>query len=129
VQPPHLNGLAILVAALLRFVIGFIWWSPPLFGGAWNAPELRRRMPWAVAASVVTALLMAFVLAHAVAYAGAQGPAQGALVGFWNWLGFVATVTLMVTFSQPKPLQTFLIQNGYQALSIIAMGALLASWV
>jgi hypothetical protein len=47
---------------------------------------------------------------------------------FRSWLGFVATVTLMVTFSQPKPLQTFLIQNGYQALSIIPMGALLASW-
>jgi hypothetical protein len=120
--------MAVLAAALLRFVISFIWWSPPLFGRAWkDSVELRRRMPWAVAANVVTALLVAFVLAHAVAYAGAHGPAEGAFVGFWNWLGFVATVTLMMTFSQPKPLQSFLIQNGYQALSIIPMGALLAS--
>jgi hypothetical protein len=118
------------VAALLRFVIGFVWWSPPLFGGLWkDSVELKRRMPWAVASSVVTALLMAFVLAHAVAYAGAQGPAQGAMVGFFNWLGFVATVTLMMTFSQPNPAKTWLIQNGYQAISIIAMGVVLATWI
>jgi len=31
-ESPHLNTTAVLVAALLRFVIGFVWWSPPLFG-------------------------------------------------------------------------------------------------
>ena len=128
-QSPHINATAVLVAAAGRFAIGFVWWSPPLFGGAWTkTPEFQRRMKWAVLSSVLTALLMAWVLAHAIAYAGAQGAGPGAVVGFFNWLGFIATVTLMMTFSQPEPVKTWSIQNGYQLLSLLAMGAVLGAW-
>jgi hypothetical protein len=34
----------------------------------------------------------------------------------------------MLTFSQSRPLQMFVVKSGYQALSIIPIGALLASW-
>jgi hypothetical protein len=127
-QSPHINSAAVLVAALVRFFIGFVWWSPPVFGGPYKTPELQRRMKWAVLATVLTALLMAWVLAHAIAYADARGALHGAVVGFFNWLGFIATVTLMVGFSQPDPAKGWLIQNGYQLLSLLAMGAVLGGW-
>ena len=127
-QSPHINGIAVLVAALVRFVIGFVWWSPPLFGGPWKNAELQRRMKWAVLSTVLTALLIAWVLAHAIAYANAQGALPGAEVGFFNWLGFIATVTLMMVFSQPQPAKDWLIQNGFQLLSMLAMGAVLGAW-
>ena len=33
---PEVNWIAILVAALLSFVLGGIWYSPVLFGKAWQ---------------------------------------------------------------------------------------------
>ena len=128
-ESTHLNTTAVLVAALLRFVIGFVWWSPPLFGaGAYQSGELKPRMKWAVLASAITTLLIAWVLAHAVAYADARGAFPGAMVGFFNWLGFIATVTLMIEFSQRDPVRGWLVQNGYQLLSMLAMGAVLGAW-
>jgi len=126
-QSPAISSTAVLVAALVRFVIGFVWWSPPLFGGRWKDPALQSRMKWAVLSTVLTALLMAWVLAHAVAYANAQGAVPGAAVGFFNWLGFIATVTLMMALSQPEPVKDWLVQNGFQLLSLLAMGAVLGS--
>ena len=45
-QSPHINATAVLLAAAVRFAIGFVWWSPPLFGGPWKTPELQRRIKW-----------------------------------------------------------------------------------
>jgi len=49
-------------------------------------------------------------------------------VGFFNWLGFVAVVTIGTVTYLRKPFQLFLIQNGYLLLSLLAMGAILAVW-
>ena len=70
--------------------------------------------------------LMAFVLVHAVHCAGAQNWAQGAAVGFFNWLGFVAVVTLGSVTFEKRPLQLYLINNAYLLLALLLMGAVLA---
>ena len=76
----------------------------------------------------IGSVVVAFVLVHAVHYAGAPGWAQGAAVGFFNWLGFVATVTLGITLYERKPFALFVITNGWQLISLLAMGAMLAAW-
>ena len=62
-------------------------------------------------------LLMAFVLVHAVHYAGAVGAGQGAAVGFFNWLGFGATIMLTITLYEKRPTNLFCMNSGFQMIS------------
>jgi uncharacterized protein DUF1761 len=133
-QEISINWLALVLAVLAKMALGAVWFSPPLFLKPWLAAagvseaEMKERMPKALAVDLVGAVIMAFVLVHAVKYAGAQGVAQGAAVGFLNWLGFIAVATLSGTIHEHRPFQLWLIGNGYQLVSLIVMGAILAAW-
>jgi hypothetical protein len=133
-QEISINWLALIVAVLAKMALGAAWFSPPLFLKPWLAAagvseaEMKQRMPKALAVDFVGAVIMAFVFVHAVKYAGAQGVAQGAAIGFLNWLGFIAVATLSATIHEHRPFKLWLIGNGYQLVSLIVMGAILAAW-
>jgi hypothetical protein len=130
-----INYLALVVATIARFLFGWLWYSPLLFGKSWMAlanctpDEMKRTLPKAIPADLITSFIMAFVLVHAVHYAGATGAGQGAAVGFFNWLGFIATVTFAATLYEKRPFKLFLINNGFQLISLLFMGATVAVWV
>jgi|ERR1051326_1846102 hypothetical protein len=129
-----INWLALVVAVLVRMALGAAWFSPPLFLKPWLAAsgmseaQMKAGMPKALTFDLVGTIVMAFVLVHAVKYAGAQGIAQGAVVGFLNWLGFVAVTTLSATLHEHRPFKLWLINNGYQLVALLIMGAILAVW-
>jgi len=130
-----INYLALVVAAIARFLFGWLWYSPLLFGKTWmsltncSPDEMKQRMPLLASLDLMSNFVMAFVLVHAVHYAGARNAGQGAAVGFFNWLGFIATVTLMLTLYEKRPLKLFWINNGFQLISLLIMGAIVAVWV
>lgn len=133
-QEVPINVWALIVAALIRIVIGALWFSPIAFLQRWlvitglDEATIKTGMPRAIAFDVIGSLVMAFVLAHAVAYAGAATIGQGAAVGFFNWLGFIAAVQLSETLHEHRPLRFFAINTGYNFIALILMGALLAVW-
>jgi hypothetical protein len=129
-----INWLAILAAVIIKQALGALWFSPALFGLPWckltgvSEAEIKAGLAKAPIPDVIGSALMAFVLVHAVHYAGAHNWAQGAAVGFFNWLGFVAVATLgSVTFER-RPLQLYLINNGFLLLALVLMGVVLAVW-
>jgi uncharacterized protein DUF1761 len=125
---------AMLVAAIIRLVVGGVWFSPIAFAEPWrrlvglSEDQMKAGMPKALAADVLGSLIMAFVLAHAVVYAGATNFAQGAAVGFFNWLGFVAVIQFTAVLYEQRPLRLFLYQSGFNLVALALMGALLAVW-
>jgi uncharacterized protein DUF1761 len=129
-----INFLALLVAAVVKLVVGAIWYAPPVFGKHWLAlsgvseAQMKAGLARAMAVDFVASLVMAFVLVHAVVYAGAATAGQGAIVGFFNWLGFVAAVTLAQVVYEQRPFRLFLINNGALLISLLIMGAILAVW-
>ena len=131
----HINVVALLVAAFARMVVGALWYSPAMFAKPWmklvncDPGGSKSGLPKILLADFVASFIMAFVLVHAVHYAGARTATQGAMVGFLNWLGFVATVTFAMGLYEKRPLKLFAINNGFQAISIVIMGAILAVWV
>lgn len=69
-DPAKLNYLAIFAAAVSMFLVGGLWYSPVLFGKAWQREtglsdeELKQRNPARVfGPAFVLSLLMAFNLA------------------------------------------------------------------
>ena len=89
---------------------------------------MNEGMAKALAVDFVGSFLMAFVLVHAIRYAEATTVPQGMAVGFFNWLGFVAVVTIGNVTYERKPFKLFLLINGYLLISLLVMGALLAVW-
>lgn len=130
--PIHFFG--IVIAAVAKMVIGALWYSPALFLNTWfrvssvTEEQMKAGMVRALAVEFVGSLIMAFVLVHAVRYAGAATPLQGMAVGFLNWLGFVAVVTIGSVTYQRRPFGLFLLINGYLLISLVVMGAILAVW-
>jgi len=129
-----INFLALLVAAIVKSVIGMIWYAPPVFGARWfkyvqcSEDEVKRGMPKALLVDLIGNFVMAFVLVHATHYAGAQGPVQGAAVGFFNWLGFVFAVMVAGANPEKRPYKLVFLNSGYQLVGMMAMGAIVATW-
>lgn len=130
-----INYLALLVATVARFLFGWLWYSPLLFGKSWMSltnctlEDMKRNMPKAIPADLIASFIMSFVLVHAVHYAGATSAGQGAAVGFFNWLGFIATVMLATTLYEKRPIELFFINTGFNLISLLFMGAIVAVWV
>jgi hypothetical protein len=140
-EPVPINYLAVVVAALASMVIGSVWYGP-LFGKTWMilsgiTPE---RMDSAKASGMgktyllafVGSLVMSYVLAHALVFAAAyfkmSGIPAGLMCGFWNWLGFIAPVTLGAVLWEGKSWTLWLLMNGYYLLTLLIMGMILSAW-
>ena len=128
------NWLAVLVAALAKFVIGGVWYSPPVFGPRWGAivavsPEaFKARMVPAMVTDLLASLVLAWVLANVLKFTGATGLVPGVRVSFFLWLGFVATPLLSTTVYEGRPLALFLVNGAYWLVSIMVMGAVIGAW-
>ena len=79
---------------------------------------------WTALGSLVTA----FVLSKVVNAMGALTLGSGIAVGFWMWLGFVATVTLGSVLYERRSPNLYILNNGYQLVALAIMGAILAVW-
>ena len=132
-----LNYVAVVVAAIASMVIGFLYYSPSLFGGKWmklagiTKKEADKAMKQGMAKTLVlgfiTALVMAWVIAMIIGNVGAATVTEGAMVGFWAWLGFVATFSYhgVLWGKQPHSLGT--LQNGNNLISMVVIGAIIAA--
>ena len=136
-----INYGAVLGAAIASMVIGFLWFGP-LFGKVWmklsgvtadkmNAAQ-RRGMSTSYALAFVGSLVMSCVLQHSLffasSYLGVYGIGAGIMAGFWNWIGFVAPVTLGMVLWEGKPWKLWILNNSYYLVTLSVMGMILAVW-
>jgi hypothetical protein len=142
-KPVPINYLAVVVAALANMAIGFLWYGP-LFGKTWmklagvapkrktSAKKKAPGMEKTYLLAFVGSLVMSYVLAHSLIFAAAyyemSGITGGLMSGFWNWLGFIAPVTLGAVLWEGKPWKLWLIINGCYLVSLLVMGTILAGW-
>lgn len=126
--------LAVLVAALVKFLIGWGWYSPMAFGKQWqelakvSAAQVQSGLMPALIAEAIGDLIMAFVLARFIFHYGVSDIVGGIRVGAMAWLGFVATVLANQIFYERKPQQLVFINAGYLLVSLVVMGAILGPW-
>jgi len=143
---PPTNYLAVLVAAIVIFALGGLWYSPALFMKKWialqNKTEEQMRaeaaaanMPVLYISAFVTALLTALVMAHLLGHlAAAVDPhlhpsaAHGAMFGFVCWLGFAAPTSYGTAIFSGKPKQLWLIDSTYNLVAFVLAGAILGAW-
>lgn len=129
----HFNHLAILVAALIQFFLGALWYSL-FFAKPWMAltgyrkGERPKGIAVAMLSSLIGALILSFMLAHVVIWSGAERIGGGVFVGFVCWLGFIVAPLFAETIYEQRPYGLFAINSGYWLAVLVVSGGLLAAW-
>lgn len=142
-QTIPVNYWAVLVCGAVSLVLGSIWYGP-LFGKMWihemgwdkvdpsKQEEMKKEMYKSYALSFIGSLVMAYVLSHSLVYASTYtsvvGVSAGLMVGFWNWLGFIAPVTLGNVLWGNQSWKLWFVGNGYQLVQLLIFGVILAIW-
>jgi len=128
------NYLAVIVSAIVYWLLGAIWFAV-LFGKQWMVLEgitdaqAKNANPAPLyVINFVLDVLLAFALAQICSWRNAGTAARGASVGVLLWIGIVAPVTYVTNMYEMKPINLFLINEGYVLLGLIVMGAILGAW-
>jgi Protein of unknown function (DUF1761) len=80
------------------------------------------------AVAFILGLISAFVLEKIIEVTTVNKALYGMKIAFAVWLGFVTTVQLTAVLFAKKPSKLYAIDTGYQLVSYLAMGAILAVW-
>lgn len=128
----HVNYLAVLIAAIVYFILGAVWYSDKVFGTDWMAhhgiPLLERKPnPIVYVGEFILDLITAFVLAVIISATKAVNWKEGLVVAFLVWLGFVFTLQFSGFLWSKKSLKAFLITTGFSLMGLLLMGLIIAS--
>lgn len=133
-----INFLAVIVAALMGFLVGFPWYGP-LFGKAWmvetgmtEEKAGQANMPVVFASCYVMQFIMAFCLAMFFygdpSAASSVTAGSGALYGFLTGFGWVTmTIGVNAMFEQ-RSFKYIAITGGYWVVTFTLMGLVLGAW-
>lgn len=126
-----LNWLAILVSAVMTFLVGGIWYGP-LFGKAWMAERgfteeslKNANMVKIYGISFVLQLIMAFNLAM---FLGDSTISEGALYGFLTGFGWVAMAMGVNALFNRMTFRLWFIDAFYFVITFTLMGVILTAW-
>ncbi|TMC45359.1 MAG: DUF1761 domain-containing protein [Chloroflexi bacterium] len=128
------NYIAVVLAAVVALVIGFIWYSPRVFGTRWMAylgttqAQLGNPGPTGMAVGVVASLINAWVLAVLSLNLGGKTLTDGIMLGVLAWLGFMATITAAQISFEKKPWGLWVLNNAHNLLVQVIMGAIVTAW-
>jgi hypothetical protein len=136
------NWLAVIVTAVVIFMLGGLWYSPIGFSKRWvelqgkteeqmRAEAAAANMPLLYLSAFITSLLIATVMGVLLMHFAAVMPinaAHGAIFGFVCWLGFAASTSYATAVFSGNPKQLWLINSLYNLVSFVVAGIILSVW-
>lgn len=130
----EVNVLGVVVSAVAAMVVGFIWFSPPLFEKVWLAEIGRSREEVAADSPIkflvgfIGALLEAYILSALMNIMGEPSISMGVLVAVVIWVSFVATTSAANFAFAGRPFRLWLIENGNHLVTLLTIGAIVGAW-
>jgi uncharacterized protein DUF1761 len=133
----HVNYLAVLVAAVAVFVLGWLWYSPLLFYKPWM--RLRGLDPVAVMTGaklpggkllieLARCLVLAYVIAHLVARLGVGSWLGAAHLGLVLWFGFPVTLLAGSVLWDNVPWKVAAIHAGDWLVKMLVIPLIVTAW-
>jgi Protein of unknown function (DUF1761) len=127
-----INIWAVVLAAVLSFVLGAAWYSHRVFGRIWNREAGRGREAYQPHPARVFAASFIFCLITAAAFAFWLGPAPALVPALLKSLtagaGFVAASMGMTYQFANLSLLMWLIDGGYHVARFLLFGLMLGLW-
>jgi hypothetical protein len=135
----HISMVAILVAVVANFFVGFLWYTP-LFGKAWAKEmgiDMTVKPPGSVMARgmimmVIGTFFQAYVFAHNIGAwtyvpgTSTMSPIESILMAsVFTWLGFYMPVDLNRVAWEKASWKLFAINTGYHFVSVLVAATIL----
>jgi hypothetical protein len=133
-QLAHINWVAVLIATVLGFGIGAIWFNPNVFGNSWMADLGKRREDFkngpakSMGLTFVTTLITAIGVAWLIRLLGAYSLMGGIKVGLLVGVAFVATSYYSDGLFEERKTRLIGITAAHRVLMLVIMGAILGKW-
>lgn len=131
----NVNWVAVLVALVPSFVIGSVWYSPPVFGKYWmKASKLKQKdlEQASFAQSLVITTIMNFIMLAGLAVLMSalvfDTALQGAVLGALVSLAFAATSRGVHFAFENRPLGLLLLNSAYDILYLTIAGAIIGAF-
>jgi hypothetical protein len=133
----HVNYLPVLVAAVVVFVLGWLWYSPLLFYKPWM--RLRGMDPVAAMAGatmpagklvveLARCLLLAYVIARFVALLGIHSWMGAVHFGFLLWIGFPLILLTGSVLWENVPWKVAAIHAGDWLVKLLVIPIIVTLW-
>jgi hypothetical protein len=136
-----INYVAVLVAAVAAFVIGFLMHGP-VAGKLWmrlanihptgneKMSDMYGQLFWNLFVNIVTAYALAVVYALASSSPFTSGPSitTGLICGLLVWLGFLATATSIEVIWMGRSFKLWLFEFVSSGIVMLSMGAIIAAF-
>lgn len=128
------NWLAIIIAAAVTFIIGWLWYGP-IFGKTWmrlnnvkmeGSPSMKG-MAMPMFLNFIGNLVTAYALASLIAVTQSTGDMiAGMKIAFLAWLGFIACTTLLGSVLwDKKPWGLFVLNGAYWLVYLWVMAIII----
>ena len=134
---PTANFLAIFVAAVAYFAVGFVWFSL-LFDKTRNAelekigikmtPPAGNQMAKMMALSFVGNLVGATAIAYVLHHFGVSDVERGLKVGLLMGVGYAASTLAIAYLWEGKSLKLFIIDAGHYIVGLVVCSLVLSLW-
>ena len=135
------NYLAVLVAAVACFIVGFLAHGP-VAGKLWmklaNVHPTGNEKLSDMVPQMLKNLLVNFVTASVLAvlyqfsssspYLGGTGALRGVICALWIWLGFLVTSSSIEAIWMGRKTPLWLYECGCSLIVMATMGAIIAHW-
>ena len=136
-----INYVAVFVAALAAFIIGFLMHGP-VAGKLWmrlakihptgneKMSDMYGKLFWNFVVNLATAYALAavYLFASTSTYTGGPSIGTGLMCGFLVWLGFLVTSSSIEVIWMGRSSKLWLFECASSLIVMLAMGAIIASW-
>jgi hypothetical protein len=134
-SPSGVNYWAVLVAAVVYFVFGALWYSRGVFGKAWmqavNKTDEQLKAiysPWKFVWAFIGSLLVAYGLARAMSWIPGASLSTGAMLGVLAGICFVMAPMTINDVMEGRPCKLTTINVLYNLIGFVAMGIIIGAW-
>ncbi len=132
-----LNWLAVIVATIVYFGIGGVWFANAVLGRAWQRaggfeiPADQRPGPAYFIGPFITCLITTIALAMLAKASGTDAVGEGIVLGLVTSVGIAASVLAVTGLFDPQkanPRGWVAISAGYHVVGMVVAAVILALW-
>jgi hypothetical protein len=134
---PTVNYLAILVSAVVIFMLGGLWYSPLLFAKPWIALQGKSRTqiessggvsPTMYVQVFLSGLVTSFIMAMLISRLNSHEALTGVKLSILCWAGFAGATSYGTALFSSKPRALWMIDTAFNLVSFVVAGIILAMW-
>src|SRR5690349_3395877 len=133
----HVNYLAVLVAAVAVFVLGWLWYSPLLFFKPWMrargldpvAAMTGAKVPGGkLLVELARCLVLAYVIARFTSLLGVAGLTAAVHFGLFLWIGFPVIILIGSVLWENTPWKVAAIHAGDWLVKLLVIPIIVTLW-